>query len=89
VRQGPWKAIQPSRGGEWELYNLGQDVSESKNVAAEQPQLLDKLKQFAQQAHAPQVIGEIYDRSLVEKDRSYFENQTTGKAKKKKAGAKS
>jgi arylsulfatase A-like enzyme len=87
VRQGPWKAIQPTRGGEWELYNLDRDISESKNVAAGEPQILDKLKAFAQQAHTPQQIGEIYDRSLVEKDRAYFEGQPTGKAKNKKKAA--
>jgi arylsulfatase A-like enzyme len=86
VRQGDWKAIQPKRGGDWELYDLASDVSETKNLASEQPQLLAKLKTFAQQAHQPQQIGEIYDRSLVEKDRNYFESgEKTGKAKKKQA----
>jgi arylsulfatase A-like enzyme len=85
VRQGPWKAIQPTRDGAWELYNLASDISETKNLAAEQPQTLAKLKGFAQQAHAPQQIGEIYDRALVEKDRNYFEGQKAGKAKKKAA----
>src|SRR5207248_2013723 len=87
VRQGHWKAIQPARGGEWELYNLDRDISESKNLVAEQPQILAKLKAFAQQAHTPQQIGEIYDRTLVEKDRAYFEGQISGNGKKKKAKA--
>jgi arylsulfatase A-like enzyme len=87
VRQGPWKAIQPSRGGDWELYNLATDISESHNLATEQPGMLVKLKGFADEAHAPQRIGEIYDRSLVEKDRAYFAGQLPGKAKKKKAEA--
>src|SRR3954464_1533164 len=85
VRQGPWKAIQPTRGGDWALYDLDMDISESKNVAALQPQILDKLKAFAQQAHTPQQIGEVYDRSLVEKDRAYFEGPKNGKPKKQKA----
>ena len=55
-------------------------------MAADQPQLLDKLKSFAQQAHTPQQIGEVYDRPLVEKDRNYFEGLKAGKAKKNKAG---
>jgi arylsulfatase A-like enzyme len=87
VRSGPWKAIQPKKNGEWELYNLDSDISETKNVAGDEPQLLKKLIAFAQQAHAPQVIGEVYDRALVEKDRNYFDGQKAGKAKKK--GAKS
>jgi arylsulfatase A-like enzyme len=87
VRQGPWKAIQPTRGGQWELYNLGSDISETKDLAAQQPQLLGKLKAFAKDAHKPQQIGEIYDRALVEKDRDYFEGLPKGKVRKnKKAG---
>jgi arylsulfatase A-like enzyme len=81
VRRGPWKAIQPKKGGEWELYNLAGDISETKNAAAENAKMLNDLKNVAAAAHAPQVIGEIYDRSLVEKDRNYFSGQKKGKGK--------
>src|SRR5207253_5084531 len=53
VRQGPWKAIQPSKNSDWELYNLAADISETKNLAAERSELLAQLKTFAQQAHTP------------------------------------
>jgi arylsulfatase A-like enzyme len=86
VRQGPWKAIRPARTAEWELYNLTDDISETKNLASQRGDLLAKLKGYAETAHTPDQIGEVYDRALVEKDRNYFENQNTGKAKKKKAG---
>jgi arylsulfatase A-like enzyme len=85
VRQGPWKAIQPTKSGDWELYNLAGDISETKNVAADNRQKLEDLKKIATAAHTPQVIGEIYDRSLVEKDRAYFGEPKKGNAKKKKA----
>jgi arylsulfatase A-like enzyme len=85
VRQGAWKAIQPTKSGDWELYNLAGDISETKNVASDNRQKLDELQKIAAAAHTPQVIGEIYDRSLVEKDRAYFGEPKTGKAKKKKA----
>jgi hypothetical protein len=83
VRRGSWKAIQPSRSGAWELYNFAGDISESTNVAGANPKIVNDLKKIASNQHSPQVIGEIYDRSLVEKDRAYFAGQKTGKAKKK------
>lgn len=88
VRQGNWKAIRPARGAAWELYDLASDISETRNVAAEHPDVLARLQAFAQAAHTPPQSGEIYDRALVEKDRNYFEGQTTGKAKAKKNKAK-
>jgi arylsulfatase A-like enzyme len=85
VRQGSWKAIQPSRDGTWELYDLATDVSETKNLAQDNPRKLDELKKIATAAHTPQQIGEVYDRALVEKDRDYFAGKKTGTPKKKKA----
>ena len=57
LRQGPWKLIEPGRGprinsntntetgqaGEVQLYNLDEDLGETKNVAAQHP---DKLKEM-------------------------------------------
>ena len=88
VRQGNWKAILPGRGAAWELYDLANDLSETKNLAREHPEVLARLQAYAQAAHTPPQSGEIYDRTLVEKDRNYFEGQTTGKAKAKKNKAK-
>lgn len=85
VRQGSWKAIQPTRNGAWELYDLAADVSETKNLARENPGKLDDLKKIAAAAHTPPQIGEVYDRTLVEKDRDYFAGKKNGAPKKKKA----
>lgn len=83
VRAGPWKAIRPAQNSPWELYDLASDLSETRNLAAEQPQVLARLQGYAAAAHVPPQRGVIYDRALVEKDRNYFDGQTTGKANKK------
>lgn len=61
VRAGDWKAIRtrlnPPKNqanpkyGEWELYNLASDPTESKNVAAENPEVLKKLTGIAAREH--------------------------------------
>jgi arylsulfatase A-like enzyme len=88
VRQGNWKAIRPALNAPWELYDLAHDVSETHNLAAQHPDVLARLQRLAEEAHRPAQSGDIYDRALVEKDRNYFEGQTTGKAKAKKGKAK-
>jgi arylsulfatase A-like enzyme len=45
VRQGDWKAIQPEDDAAWELYNLADDIGETKNLAAEHPEIVKELKQ--------------------------------------------
>lgn len=49
VRSGDWKYIRSSRGEE--LYNLATDLSEQKNVAAEQPEQVARLRGFAEKSH--------------------------------------
>jgi arylsulfatase A-like enzyme len=44
VRAGDWKLIERYETGELELYNLRDDVGESRNVAAEQPQTAQRLQ---------------------------------------------
>ncbi len=70
VRAGSWKAVRPKQPAAWELYDLAQDVGETRNLAGENPSMLAKLQGFAAQAHVPFQTGEIYDRALVEKDRT-------------------
>lgn len=43
LRKGPWKLIPPAGKGEVELYNLASDVGETKNVAAENPQIVKAM----------------------------------------------
>jgi arylsulfatase len=59
VRAGDWKII---RNGvdqgdpPFELYNLKDDVGEKHNVADEHPDVVDRLKQYAEEAHTPSKI---------------------------------
>ncbi|NCO41376.1 MAG: N-acetylgalactosamine 6-sulfate sulfatase (GALNS), partial [Armatimonadetes bacterium] len=39
VRMGQWKAVQPGKNRDWELYDLSSDVEEQHNLAAAQPDL--------------------------------------------------
>lgn len=56
VRVGDWKAVRQNIGKgklEIELYNIANDISESKNVAAENPQIVAKLKSILEREHVP------------------------------------
>ena len=44
VRVGNWKAVRPGRQGEWQLFDLATDRTESNNLAAENPGKLESLK---------------------------------------------
>lgn len=49
VREGKWKAIRPKKSKAFELYDLSQDVSESRDLASEQPEVLNRLEQLLAQ----------------------------------------
>ena len=56
MRQGPWKLVHLNVRGEapcYELYNLDQDPGETHDVAADNPEVLDRLMQIMEQAHIP------------------------------------
>ena len=42
IRQGPWKLVFLTKGTK-ELYNLDSDLSETRNLAAEQPEIVIRL----------------------------------------------
>jgi uncharacterized sulfatase len=44
IRAGDWKLIEWFDGGEVELYNLADDICESKNLATTEPQLAKRLQ---------------------------------------------
>ena len=67
VRAGQWKAYRSK--GDWELYDLSQDIEELNDVASEHPEKLQELAAHAEEAHEPMVGGEIYREDLIEKDR--------------------
>jgi arylsulfatase A-like enzyme len=57
LRMGEWKAIKldmkTNPNAAWELYNLAKDRTESKNLAAERPDLLKKADALVQEFHVP------------------------------------
>ena len=69
VRKGEFKAIRTKKGGPWALYDLSQDLSETKDVAAAHPDLLEQMRAFAVAAHEPVESGTFADRADHEKDR--------------------
>ncbi len=54
VRFGDWKAIRmPMLSGKVELYNLSQDITESHDVAAEHPDVVEQAIRYMDEAHVP------------------------------------
>lgn len=57
IQQGDWKLMEFLEDGRLELYNLRDDISESKNLATTNPEktqtLYEELKTWRQQIHAP------------------------------------
>lgn len=51
ARMGDWKAVQPVRGKPFELYNLRTDLGETRDVAAENPEVLKKIHTCLATAH--------------------------------------
>jgi len=64
VRRGNWKAVKKRKARTFELYDLGSDVEEKRDVAPEHPDVVGKMVEFARQAHTPVRPGKILDRSL-------------------------
>lgn len=69
VRMGAWKAIRARKNADWCLYDLATDISETKDLAKEQPQVLAQMRAYAEAAHEEAVPGTFADRSMHEKDR--------------------
>lgn len=69
IRQGNWRAVRPKTAQPWELYDLANDPSESKDLAAAQPAILAKLTELATQAHEPVREGTFASTDRHERDR--------------------
>lgn len=69
IRQGNWRAVRPKTNGSWELYDMAADPSESKDLAAAQPQVLTKLTALAEKAHEPVREGTFASTDRHERDR--------------------
>jgi uncharacterized sulfatase len=63
VRFGDWKAIrQPMFTGSMELYDLENDLGETKNVASKHPELVDAAAKMMKEAHSPHPSWQIRGR---------------------------
>ena len=51
VRMGDWKGVRPRPGGPIELYNLKQDIGEKNNLAASQPEVVQRIEKAMAAAH--------------------------------------
>lgn len=51
VREGDWKLI--VKRGTPELYNLAEDIHEDNNIAAEHPEIVERLVEIARSQHTP------------------------------------
>jgi len=69
IRKGTWRAVQPNPKKPWELYDLATDPSESHDLAATNPQMLEQLVSLAGQAHQPVREGTFVSTERHERDR--------------------
>ncbi len=54
VREGRWKAIRkPMFTGNMALYDLSKDLGEQKNLAAQHPEVIARMKRHFDEAHVP------------------------------------
>ena len=67
VRMSNWKAYHGKKG-DWQLYDLSNDVEEKTDLSSEHPNILEKLVAYAEEAHEPVEGGAVYDRQLTDKD---------------------
>ncbi|MCK4292884.1 MAG: arylsulfatase [Planctomycetes bacterium] len=62
VRTGAFKAIRPGKNRPFELYDLSKDPGELNNIAAEHPDLLAKMTEYAAQSHTENLVGKVLDK---------------------------
>ena len=86
----PVARVRPKAGQPWQLYNVATDPSESKNLAAAQPEILGKLTALAEKAHEPAREGTFTTTERHQRDRrAKFGKQDEPDAPKAKAKRKS
>jgi arylsulfatase A-like enzyme len=50
VRMGPWKGIRKGPDGPIELYNLDEDLHESRNLAGDRPAIVQEIARLMREA---------------------------------------
>jgi len=84
VRIGNAKGVRPKTAAAWEVYDLAADIGEQHDLAAERPEVVQRMKSIAEQAHTAIVPGQVLDQALLAKDRT--SNAPEGQARPAKAG---
>ena len=56
VRMGVWKAVYLVAADRFELYNLAEDLAETRNVAEQHPQIANRMRRIMRQAHRPSAL---------------------------------
>ena len=70
VRWGQWKAIKTGKTDDfWALYDLSKDVTESRDVAEANREVLEKMMAFANRSHTPVQPGTFSTRTRHDRDR--------------------
>ena len=69
IRQNQWRAVRPNANKPWELFDVSSDPSETKNLAAAQPERLGKLTALAEKSHDPVREGTFTTTERHERDR--------------------
>jgi arylsulfatase A-like enzyme len=59
VRMGDWKGIAQPFAGPIELYNLKSDLGETKNVAAEHPEVVQAIRAIMEKEHVPSPLWKV------------------------------
>ena len=62
VRMGKYKAVKPGKNKPFELYDLDSDISERNNIADRHPDILAKMKSYAERSHTENLIGRVLDK---------------------------
>ena len=89
IRQGNWRAVKPGKNARWELYDLAEDPSESKDLATAHPDVAARLAALAEKAHEPAQEG-TFDRTdrHARDRRAKFGKQDDPSPEAKPAGGK-
>ena len=90
IREGDWKLVEQFEDGSVELFNLAQDVGETKNLAASEPARADDLRRKLQAWRAsvgarmptpnPEFDAALHRRLYVEQDPSQLVAESTAAA---------
>jgi arylsulfatase A-like enzyme len=67
VRWGDWKGVklnvEDPKNTVFELYNLKNDISETKNVAAKNPAVVKQIERMMREAHQPFALADLFKKT--------------------------